>query len=200
MNSPFQPCTGGRGKQPQLHTLEVYEVAALTVRHRCPPLVADFGPSLHHLLTPLPGNVSPRGICCCTLSISHSSYLASLAAAMPGLRSLKILGCCQAATGTFKAFQHLTELQVCLDFQTCLAGAEGEDGTPCHRLLLEQMPRTLQKLVLKEQELPRQEPSVPLMLRWLPELTPRLQHLTARLTAATQVVYATFSFAPTQQK
>jgi len=114
MTSPAPSCAASSSKQPPLHTLEIHKVADLTASLVCPSLAADVSPALLHLLTPLPGNVSPQGAFCCTLANSHSSYLTNLAAAMPELRSLRILGCCEATTGSFKAFQHLTELHACL--------------------------------------------------------------------------------------
>jgi hypothetical protein len=53
--------------------------------------------------------------------------------------------------------------------------------------LLQQMPGTLQRLVLTEQELPRNEPNMPLRLGLLSGTTPMMQHLAARLTPTNHV-------------
>lgn len=70
--------------------------------------------NLKHLTTPLPGQKCKQGWVSCTLSASHDNYMRALAAGLPHLQSLRVLGGFQGDTEVFQAFGQLTKLHACV--------------------------------------------------------------------------------------
>lgn len=72
---------------------------------KLPPL------QLTHLTTPLPGQFDSAGAVVCALNAAHANYLFELAAGLPELVQLQVLGQYEGHEGVFERFDKLQELR-----------------------------------------------------------------------------------------